>query len=107
MVAVFVVLLQYWTEKFVKWSPQGTYLASLHHQGCILWGGSNFDKKRRLFHLNVQMIDFSPCERYLVTFNGAPDNDNDPQALAVWDLRKNVKIRSFNAKQNKEWPIVK
>ncbi|XP_065199069.1 eukaryotic translation initiation factor 3 subunit B-like [Sycon ciliatum] len=97
----------YWTDKYVKWSPQGTYIASLHAQGVILWGGENFSRKRRLFHPNVQMIDFSPCERYMVTFNGAPDHDTDPQAVIIWDVRTGEKLRAFNGQQHKEWPIFK
>merc|ERR1712212_382169 len=29
-----------WTETYIVWSPQGTYLATFHRQGIALWGGS-------------------------------------------------------------------
>ncbi len=33
-----------WCEMYVAWSPNGTYLATFHHQGIVLWGGSSFKK---------------------------------------------------------------
>eukprot|EP00117_Sycon_ciliatum_P019562 scpid37911/ scgid17698/ Eukaryotic translation initiation factor 3 subunit B; Eukaryotic translation initiation factor 3 subunit 9; eIF-3-eta; eIF3 p116 len=96
---------KYWTAKYLRWTPQGTYVASLHDQGVIMWGGDKFERKLRLAHSRVQLIDFSPCERYAITFNGAPDNEASPDAIAVWDLKRGHCIRRFNAGENKEWPI--
>ena len=56
---------QRWTETYVRWSPQGTYLATLHNQGVALWGGEKFERITRFNHSGVQLIDFSPCERYI------------------------------------------
>ena len=70
-----------------------------------MWGGDKFERKLRLAHSRVQLIDFSPCERYAITFNGAPDNEASPDAIAVWDLKRGHCIRRFNAGENKEWPI--
>ena len=60
----FWCILQNWTETYVRWSPKGTYLATLHHQGIALWGGEEFKRLMRFSHPGVQLIDFSPCERY-------------------------------------------
>ena len=58
-----------WTESYVKWSPQGSYFATFHSKGIALWGGPGFQKIARLAHPGVQFIDFSPCEKYIVTFS--------------------------------------
>ena len=84
-----------WCESYVQFSPQGTYLATFHQQGVKLWGGDNFEPQGRFIHANVAVLDFSPCENYLVTYayGGAPNN-----AIAVWDIRSGTKIRSFDLK---------
>ena len=58
-----------WTESYVKWSPQGSYMTTFHSKGIALWGGPGFQKIARLAHPGVQFIDFSPCEKYIVTFS--------------------------------------
>ena len=58
-----------WTESYVKWSPQGSYFATFHSKGIALWGGPGFQKIARLAHPGVQFVDFSPCEKYIVTFS--------------------------------------
>jgi uncharacterized protein with WD repeat len=58
--------VQRWTETYVRWSPQGTYLATFHHKGVALWGGDKFEQIMKFAHPGLQLIDFSPCER-LVT----------------------------------------
>ena len=54
---------QLWTEKYIKWSPLGTYLATLHGKGVALWGGDKFGQIKRFSHPGVEFIDFSPCEK--------------------------------------------
>ena len=61
--AKFISYLKGWTETYVTWSPQGTYLATFHKQGIALWGGEEFNRIGKFGHQGVQMIDFSPCER--------------------------------------------
>lgn len=56
--------LQRWTESCVWWSPLGTYLATVHKLGVILWGGPNFSRIQRFVQQHVQFIDFSPCEQW-------------------------------------------
>ncbi len=58
-------IFQRWTESFVRWSPLGTYLATVHKLGVVLWGGPKFTKVMRFVQSNVQFIDFSPCEQYV------------------------------------------
>lgn len=57
------IVFKKWTESLIMWSPLGTYLATLHKQGVVLWGGPNFTNVLKLSHRNVQFVDFSPCEQ--------------------------------------------
>jgi len=68
-----------WTETYVRWSPRGTYLATFHQKGIALWGGDKMKQIMRFMHVGVQLIDFSPCERYVVTFSPMPDDKDDPK----------------------------
>lgn len=90
-----------WTESIVGWSPNGSYLATYHRQGIVLWGGENFDKLGRFSHANVKDLDFSPCEKYMVTSAGS-----DSQ---VWDVRSSKMLRGFPRTDNAErvWPEFK
>lgn len=57
-----------------RWSPKGTYLATFHRQGIALWGGDEFNRLQRFNHTNVQLMDFSPCERFVVTYSPVQDS---------------------------------
>lgn len=88
-----------WTETYVRWSPQGTYLATFHQKGVALWGGEKFEQIMKFAHIGLQLIDFSPCERYLVTFSPLPENNKeDPQAIIIWDIRTGQKNVAFTAR---------
>lgn len=96
-----------WTEAGAVWSPRGTYLVTFHPRGIKLWGRVSADENdgevewvlvMRFEHSNVSLVDFSPCENYLVTFNGTePERDDKrhPRALAVWDILTGKKKRGF------------
>jgi len=63
-----------------------------------VWGGASWNKLGRFPHAGVKLIDFSPCEKYLVTASPQyQDNDNpkDPQCIIVWDVRTGKKLRGF------------
>jgi len=98
---------QRWTETYVRWSPQGNFLATFHYKGIALWGGENFRQIMKFSHQGVQLIDFSPCERYMVTFSPMPDNRDDPQAIIIWDIRTGQKKRGFHCENASVWPIFK
>ncbi|MFS8007761.1 putative eukaryotic translation initiation factor 3 subunit B [Helianthus anomalus] len=47
----------FWTESFMQWSPLGSYLATVHRQGAVVWGGtSSFNQLIRYVHPRVLMI---------------------------------------------------
>ena len=90
---------QNWTESYVRWSPLGSYFCTFHTRGLALWGGSNFKQIQRLPHPAAQLVDFSPCERYIVTFGNMPVSRSDTgvaETVIVWDVQTGVKKRGFS-----------
>nr|GEZ67071.1 eukaryotic translation initiation factor 3 subunit B-like [Tanacetum cinerariifolium] len=89
----------FWTESFVQWSPLGTYLATVHRQGAAVWGGaSTFNRLMRYAHPQVKLIDFSPAEKYLVTYSShEPSNPRDTHrvVLNIFDVRTGKVMRDF------------
>lgn len=80
-------------------------MATFHDRGIALWAGEEFNQFMRFAHHGVQLIDFSPCEKYLVTCN--PNRAGvDDQALIIWCVRSGQKIRSFSCERslNLSWP---
>lgn len=96
---------QNWTHTYVKWSPLGTFLATFHKQGVALWGGPNFLQYMKYMHFGVQFIDFSPCEKYLVTYSPQHDSNNEQKRLIIWDIRTGVEKRVFAPEGPAVWPI--
>ncbi|XP_074648217.1 eukaryotic translation initiation factor 3 subunit B-like [Tubulanus polymorphus] len=97
-----------WTETYVRWSPMGTYLATFHSKGIALWGGEKFRQIMRFSHNGVQLIDFSSCERYMVTFSPIPDTKSDEsRAVIIWDILTGLQKRSFHCENASVWPIFK
>ncbi|KAJ2900737.1 uncharacterized protein MKZ38_002273 [Zalerion maritima] len=122
-----IVDRQHWTEMFVQWSPLGTYLVSVHQQGVQLWGGPSWSRQRRFPHDFVNLVAFSPTERYLVTWSARPiaipehgnhpafTIDDDGKNYVIWDIETSSPIRSFanidgpddDNKRKLPWPAFK
>lgn len=102
-----IVDRKHWTQLFVSWSPQGTYLASIHQQGVQLWGGPSFTRIRQFPHPFVSLIEFSPGEKYITTWSNQPVQvdegkgpltiDEDGKHIIVWDITTGKPLRSFVA----------
>ncbi|KAL4884430.1 eukaryotic translation initiation factor 3 subunit B [Aspergillus karnatakaensis] len=100
-----VVDRAHWTQLFVRWSPKGTYLASVHPQGVQLWGGPAFAKQKQFPHPFVSMIEFSPAENYLATWSARPiqveegnpvlSYEEDGKNIIIWDIVTGKPLRSF------------
>ena len=96
---------QHWTEKFVQWSPLGTYLATIHIRGMQLWGGKSWSRQTRFPHPYVDLVDFSPNEKYLCTWSFRPievaeddpilSQEEDGKNYIIWDLATGRPLRSF------------
>ncbi|KAL9539140.1 hypothetical protein MBANPS3_010444 [Mucor bainieri] len=116
-----------WTETYVQWSPKGSYLSTFHTQGIALWGGPSWNKIVRFVHPGVKLIDFSPNERYLVTWSnepisldrlpesGHPFSDYDEgNQVVIWDIKTGSLLRSFplvqaagEEQKTVRWPMFK
>ncbi|KAF2073582.1 hypothetical protein CYY_005099 [Polysphondylium violaceum] len=95
------------TTSYVQWSNTGSYLVTFHPDGVVLYGGKQWIKLNNFDHRGVQLVDFSPEDKYLITF--APvlnDNPKDPKSIIVWDVRNGKKLRGFLAppKDQFTWP---
>ncbi|KAL9938441.1 hypothetical protein V8E36_003064 [Tilletia maclaganii] len=103
-----------WTESYVQWSPLGTFLATFHRQGVQLWGGPSWQSVVRFGHPGARLLDFSPCENYLVTWSHdpivVPENApvgpdkfapaDDGNRVAVWDMKTGHLLRTFPVEQD-------
>ena len=88
----------FWSDRFVLWSPRGSYLATVHRQGVALWGGPEFSRLRRFAHAGVQRVDFSPAEKYLVTYSAAePGGPREKPRVTInfFCVRTGRKLRTF------------
>ncbi|KAH7107082.1 translation initiation factor eIF-3b [Auriculariales sp. MPI-PUGE-AT-0066] len=118
-----------WTDLYVSWSPLGTYMVTMHRQGVQIWGGPSWERLTRFVHPLAKLVDFSPCENYIVTWSHdeIQAQDKAPQGpqyfspedegnnLAIWDVRTGNLLRTFKAapqgdadKQRQlPWPQIK
>ncbi|TIB70164.1 hypothetical protein E3P77_00082 [Wallemia ichthyophaga] len=111
-----------WTNSYVSFSPQGTYIGTLHRQGVILYGGPNLSQVSRFAHPNVKLIDFSPKENYFITWSNEPivlpppgsstlcpfSPEDQGNSLAVWDIKTGELLRTFPTTPGKmPWPHLK
>lgn len=88
----------FWTESFVMWSPHGSLLATIHTQGIAVWGGPSFSRICRMAHRNVQLMEFSPNERYVISYSAEEPKGRQDRAsltLIVFDTFTGAKLRTF------------
>ncbi|KAI8818548.1 eukaryotic translation initiation factor eIF2A-domain-containing protein [Fimicolochytrium jonesii] len=88
---------EHWSDMYVSWSPKGTYLATFHKQGIVLWGGPTWGRINKFEHHNVKLIDFSPNEKYVTTWSHEPfiTPEGESHHLAIWDITTGLKLRTF------------
>lgn len=103
-----VAISDQYTERGVAWSPKGSYLATFHQNTVKLRLGENFIVKGEFKHPGVNVVDFSPCEQYLVTSNGEDaQRKGGPECIIVWDIRSGKKLRGFPKGNARTWPVFK
>lgn len=123
-----------WTESYLQWSPQGTYLATFRVQGVALFSGPKFSFKR-FAHPGVSLVDFSPDEKYMVTWSPQPIHvpegmlqgpeyfapRDEGNRVAVWDVSTGHLLSTFPVEKedlpasakangtvlNMPWPFLK
>lgn len=82
-----------WCEYYTRWSPNGSYLATLvPNKGVILWGGDGFQKIARFPAPGVDTVVFSPQEQYLLTCNNRRD---DPNSIKIFSIQTGKLLRAF------------
>ncbi|KAI5655853.1 hypothetical protein M9H77_33040 [Catharanthus roseus] len=83
----------------VQWSPHGTYLAIADKKGVFLQGGATaFHPLVLCDHAQVKLFDFSPGEKYLVTYSidgTSSPNDKQRALLRIFDTRSGKMLRGF------------
>ncbi|KAL8278171.1 hypothetical protein RQP46_009344 [Phenoliferia psychrophenolica] len=114
---------EHWTDTYFQWSPFGTLLATIHGPGIALWAGPKFDRLNRFAHAEVKLVDFSPFERYMVTWSPRPieptfpfSDEDEGHSIAVWDTMTGALLRTFpmvgapgaeGAEKRIVWPMFK
>jgi len=98
-----------WTESYTAWSPKGSFLATFHRQGVKLWGGDDFQSMGRIIHSGVNIIAWSPNEKYIVTSNGKDrKGPKDPNwCIQIWDIKTQKMMRGFDKAMTRSWPAFK
>ena len=97
----------FWSDAFVLWSPRGTFLATVHRQGIAVWGGESFARIQRYAHPGVQRIDFSPGEKFLVSYSATEPSGPRDRAMAtvhVFDVATGARLRTFEGPAD-EWAV--
>lgn len=84
-----------WTDSYVQWSPQGSYLLTVHGPGVMLWGGSSFARLGKFPHSNVRLAGFSNTEAYMVTWSPHDPARPTEANLLVWDVSAGKLLRGF------------
>ena len=55
------------SDSYIKWSPNGSFVAGIFQQGCLIRGGKPLDNDffMRISFRDVKFVDFSPKENYV------------------------------------------
>ena len=88
------------TELGAEWSPKGTFMATFHSSGIVIWGGSQMQKVWRLAHENVKQISFSPDELFLITRNDEEEQSANESVEFVWNLVTGIKTIVLSATEH-------
>lgn len=116
-----------WAETQVQWSPLGSYMCTFHKAGLVLWGGPSWNKLMRFVHPGIKIADFSPSERYLVSWSDVPISletvdqilgeenkhqnpytaDDEGHTVCVWDAFTGSLLRSFPSIKGDDGKVAK
>ena len=90
-----------WCTDYMEWSPKGSYVATIiPEKGVIVWGGKDYEKLQRFKHSDVAFVEFSPCEKYMMTSwhsqKVLSDFDKPLDAIKIWEVKTGTLLRSFD-----------
>lgn len=95
-----------------EWSPLGSYILTRHSQGMrslVQNRTGEWIEDQKFEHAVVDFWDFSPQEKYLVTYSSEEDEDNSN--VIFWNIETGEEIRPFDATQSRkfgiQWPFFK
>ena len=82
-----------WCDYYMQWSSKGSYVATLiPNKGVLTWGGENFRKLNRFPAPGVDIVEFSPQEKFILTIT---DNPKDDKAIKVFEVETGNLLREF------------
>mmetsp|Transcript_9084 Transcript_9084/g.20137 ORF Transcript_9084/g.20137 Transcript_9084/m.20137 type:complete len:736 (-) Transcript_9084:179-2386(-) len=86
-----------WCDWTVRWSPQGSFVCTIHNPGIALWAGPEFKNQKRLEHGGMRKeIDFSPNEQFVLSWN--PD-DQSEDAVRIHQVMTGKCVRKCRTPQ--------
>jgi len=98
------------TKLDAEWSPLGSYIFTRHGPGMrslVQNRTGEWIEDNKFEHAEVDFWDFSPMEKYLVTYSSENDDDN----IIFWNIETGEQIRPFDATQcrkfGNQWPFFK
>lgn len=83
----------------VFWSESGNYLIMTTKNSFKIYGGDKLVFIAEFIHTDVETINFSPNEKYLMSCNN-PEKTKSSENVIVWDFYTRRKLRIFNLKKN-------
>lgn len=95
-----------WTDAYIQWSPKGSYLATVHGPGVMLWGGKSWSRLGRFSHEQVKYISFSPDETFLVTLSLPDQSRPTEHNMLIWDIHSGVLVRGMVMEISEEKPLI-
>ncbi|GMH62769.1 hypothetical protein TrRE_jg6945, partial [Triparma retinervis] len=82
-----------WCNYYMEWSSRGSIMATiLPAKGVITWGGPNYKKLKRFSHVDVETVQFSPEEGYMMTTSFKNDIKD---AIKIWNTKTGKLLRAF------------
>jgi len=64
-------------------------------EGFHLFGGERLEYVSTFYHVGVKKFKFSPCENYLLSYNGVADKSTDN--FIIWEIPTAQIIRKFRS----------
>lgn len=83
------------------WTPYGTYLISQHDDGLKLWAGSTMSLVMHVNEADIQQIQVSPHEQFLVVKTASD--------ISLWSIAQAKRLRSLRSVHidENQWPAVR